>query len=78
VGIFALETQPIPPWSGSYHLIICFQILFAAMIADLFEQAEPKTGHRSEGVPFSALTFVRKSVQGLGLLTASFVFVLAE
>ena len=32
---------------------------------------------RSEGIFFSAVTFVRKSVQGLGILVASFVLYLA-
>ena len=59
-------------------LIICFQILFSSMIADLVEQAELKTGRRSEGVFFSTVTFVRKSVQGLGLMTASLVLYLAD
>jgi Na+/melibiose symporter-like transporter len=54
-------------------LIICFQILYASMIADLVEQSELKTGRRSEGVFFSAVTFIRKSVQGFGLMLASFV-----
>ena len=52
-------------------LIICFQILFSSMIADLVEQAELKTGRRSEGVFFSTVTFVRKAVQGLGLMAAA-------
>jgi len=59
-------------------LIICFQILFSSMIADLVEQAELKTGRRSEGIFFSTVTFVQKSVQGLGLMVASFVLYLAE
>jgi Na+/melibiose symporter-like transporter len=59
-------------------LIICFQILFSSMIADLVEQAELKTGRRSEGIFFSSVTFVRKTVQGLGLMAASFVLALAE
>ena len=59
-------------------LIICFQILYASMTADLVEQAELKTGRRSEGIFFSTVTFVRKTVQGLGLMVASFVLVLAE
>jgi Na+/melibiose symporter-like transporter len=59
-------------------LIICFQILFTSMTADLVEQAELKTGRRSEGIFFSTVTFVRKSVQGLGLMVASFVLYLAQ
>lgn len=54
-------------------LIICFQILTSAMMADLVEQSELKTGRRSEGVLFSTVTFIRKSVQGFGLILASFV-----
>ena len=59
-------------------LIICFQILFTAMIADLVEQAELRTGRRSEGVFFAAVTFIRKSVQGFGVMAASFVLALAR
>lgn len=59
-------------------LIITFQILFTAMIADLVEQAELKTGRRSEGIFFAAVTFTRKSVQGLGVLAASLVLALAQ
>ena len=58
-------------------LIICFQILSSAMLADLVEQAELKTSRRSEGVFFAAATFIRKSVQGLGVIAASFVLTLA-
>ena len=59
-------------------LIICFQILTSAMIADLVEQAELRTGRRSEGVFFAAVTFVRKAVLGLGLVAASFVLSMAS
>lgn len=58
-------------------LIICFQILSSAMLADLVEQAELKTTRRSEGMFFAAATFIRKSVQGLGVIAASFVLTLA-
>jgi Na+/melibiose symporter-like transporter len=59
-------------------LIICFQILTTSMMADLVEQSELQTGRRSEGVFFSAVTFVRKSVQGLGIMTASLVLYMAN
>jgi Na+/melibiose symporter-like transporter len=58
-------------------LIITYQILSSAMIADLVEEAEIKTARRNEGVFFAAVTFVRKVTQGVGaavagvLLTAS-------
>ncbi len=59
-------------------LIICFQILFNSMVGDLVEQSELKTGRRSEGVFTASVTFIRKSVQGFGVLAASFVLALAQ
>ncbi|MDQ2804006.1 MAG: MFS transporter, partial [Pseudomonadota bacterium] len=59
-------------------LVICFQILTASMIADLVERSELRTGRRSEGVFFAAVTFVKKTVLGLGLIAASLVLTLAE
>jgi len=59
-------------------LIICFQILFSSMIADLVEQSELQTGRRNEGVFFASVTFIRKCVQGLGLMVASFLLYLSE
>lgn len=59
-------------------LIICFQALSASMLADLVEQAEVRTGRRNEGIFFAANTFIRKAVQGLGVMAASFVLTLAQ
>ncbi len=59
-------------------LIICFQILFNSMIGDLVEQSEIKTGRRSEGVFTSSVTFIRKCVQGFGVMAASFVLAMAQ
>jgi Na+/melibiose symporter-like transporter len=47
------------------------------MMADLVEQAEIKTGRRSEGIFFAASAFIRKVVGGLGLTAATFVLTLA-
>lgn len=58
-------------------LIICFQILSSSMLADLVEQAELRTGRRSEGLFFAASTFIRKAVQGVGVITAGFVLTLS-
>ena len=58
-------------------LIICFQILAQAMIADLVEQSELRTGRRSEGMFFAAIFAVRKAVPGLGIVVASFVLATA-
>jgi Na+/melibiose symporter-like transporter len=54
-------------------LIICFQTLASAMIADLVEQSELKTGRRSEGIFFAANSFIRKMVTGIGVGMAAFV-----
>lgn len=59
-------------------LIICFQILVASMMADLAEQAELKTGRRSEGVFVAAVTFIRKIVTGLGVMLATLILALAQ
>ncbi len=59
-------------------LIICFQALTASMLADLVEQAQVRTGRRNEGIFFAANTFIRKTVQGLGVMAASFVLTLAQ
>ncbi len=54
-------------------LIIAFQILATAMMADLVEQAELRTGRRSEGTFFAAISFIRKAVTGIGVTAASLV-----
>src|SRR4029078_10127180 len=59
-------------------LIICFQILAASMMADLVEQAELRTGRRSEGTLVAVNTFVRKLVTGLGVMTATYILTLAK
>jgi glycoside/pentoside/hexuronide:cation symporter, GPH family len=58
-------------------LIICFQVLAVSMLADLVEQAEVRTGRRSEGLFFSAYAFIRMAVQGMGVIVASFVLAAA-
>lgn len=52
-------------------LIICFQILTTAMMSDLVEEAELRTGRRSEGIFFAAASFIRKLTTGIGVFTAS-------
>lgn len=59
-------------------LVICMQIMTTSMLADLVEPSELRTQRRSEGVFFAAITFVRKAVQGLGLLAATVILTLAE
>lgn len=59
-------------------LIICFQILTTSMMADLVEQHEIRTHQRAEGVFASSKTFIRKLVQGVGMISATTVLTLAE
>jgi Na+/melibiose symporter-like transporter len=51
-------------------LIVTSSSLIAAMIADLVEESELKTGRRSEGVFFAANSFAQKAVNGLGVVVA--------
>ena len=51
-------------------LIIAMQAVLASMIADLVEQAEVRTGRRNEGVFFAAITFIKKTNQGIGAFMA--------
>ena len=53
-------------------------IALSSMNADLVEEAELRTGVRSEGLMVSANTFVRKASQGLGTLAAGLVLTFAE
>lgn len=47
-------------------LIIALQSILYSMIADLVESSELRTGRRSEGVFYAAVTFTRKCTVGLG------------
>ena len=51
-------------------LIIIAASLIAAMIADVVEDSETKTGRRSEGIFFAANSFAQKAVNGLGVVVA--------
>lgn len=59
-------------------LLVAQQALLISMISDLVEQAEAKTGRRSEGVFFAANTFIMKVATGIGLTAASIVLTLAQ
>ncbi len=54
-------------------LIIALQAISSSMVGDLVDQSELKTGRRSEGVFFAAITFVRKSNQGIGAFLAGII-----
>jgi len=46
------------------------QAILFSMLADLVEHSEVRTGRRSEGIFYSALTFIRKTNQGIGTFIA--------
>ena len=54
-------------------LIIAVQVVSFSMIADLVESNELRTGRRSEGVYYAAVTVTRKTTQGLGVLAAGLI-----
>lgn len=54
-------------------LIIAVSAVAYSMIADLVESNQLKTGRRSEGVYYAAITFTRKTTQGLGVLAAGLI-----
>ncbi len=58
-------------------LIIAYQIIAAAMVADIVEQSELETGRRSEGVFFAGISFIRKLSQFSGLFLASIILSVA-
>lgn len=53
-------------------LVITGSILLASMVADIIEASQLQTGRRSEGVFFGALSFINKSVHGIGVLGRRF------
>jgi Na+/melibiose symporter-like transporter len=55
----------------STALYIAASTLMSAMIADVVEDGELKTGRRAEGLFFSASTLVAKAVSGMGILAAA-------
>lgn len=59
-------------------LIITYQTITTSMIADLVEHSEVETGRRSEGVFFSSMTFVKKFVQGFGVVMATTILTVAQ
>ncbi|WP_128892444.1 MFS transporter [Erythrobacter sp. HKB08] len=54
-------------------LIIAVQAVAFSMIADLVEANQVRTGRRNEGVYYAAITFTRKTTQGLGVLAAGLI-----
>jgi len=59
-------------------LIISYQTITTSMIADLVEDSEVQTGRRSEGIFFASMTFIKKFVQGFGVLMATTILTMAQ
>ncbi|MFC3077743.1 MFS transporter [Phenylobacterium terrae] len=57
--------------AGALNLVL--SIAITAMIADLAEDAELRTGRRSEGLLVSADNFVKKTTAGMGIFSSSLV-----
>ncbi|MGB3469957.1 MAG: MFS transporter [Erythrobacter sp.] len=86
-GLYALRLADLMPENGSpilypilltiltftLALVIAVQIISYAMVADLVEANQVKTGRRNEGVYYAAVTFTRKTTQGIGVLLAGLI-----
>ena len=59
-------------------LIIAVTTTAYAMIADLVESNQLRTGRRNEGVYYASLTFTRKTTQGLGVLAAGLILSIVQ
>ncbi|WP_304176467.1 MFS transporter [Phenylobacterium aquaticum] len=53
-------------------------ILMSSMIADVVEDSELRTGHRSEGLFFAASAFVAKAVSGIGIFASGMMLAAAH
>lgn len=59
--------------------IICMQIVFASMNADVVEDRSAENdGQRDEGLIFAARNFAKKTVSGFGVLLAGLILWIAE
>jgi Na+/melibiose symporter-like transporter len=62
----------------SVALGIAATTLIGAMVADVVEDGELKTGRRSEGLFFSASSLTAKAVSGVGIFAASMILLLVH
>lgn len=80
--IIARHTEVVPAKSNMLLVLVALQgaigiatmtmvlITMSSMASDLIEEAEARTGRRSEGLLLAAINFVRKATQGFGTLAA--------
>lgn len=84
LGLFppphAPETLPIllTIWSLNTACGVGAFIIGAAMLSDVVEESEMRTGRRSEGVFFAGSFFVQKMVGGLGIFMAGAILAIAK
>lgn len=84
LGFFPERENPIylPLLMTHYFIettaLICMQIVFASMNADVVEDRSAETnGERDEGLIFAARNFAKKAVSGLGVLLAGVILWIA-
>jgi GPH family glycoside/pentoside/hexuronide:cation symporter len=84
-----LNLAPANHTPALFYIVVCQSVvstsftiaaatLVSAMIADVVEDGELKTGRRSEGLFFSASTLVTKAVSGIGIFAASTILALVH
>jgi Na+/melibiose symporter-like transporter len=79
VGWFPANGSPLllPSLFASQMLAVllgvCANVLISAMLTDVVEESELKTGRRSEGLVLAANTFVAKCVTGVGIFAAGLI-----
>lgn len=69
-GLLALVVVQAALGVPAYFMVV---IILSSMTADLVEDAEIRTGRRSEGLLFSVNNLVKKATSGLGTLGAGFI-----
>lgn len=86
--LFARYFDLLPASTGLLFSLVALQSAFGAasmtmimivltsMAADLTEEAERRTGQRSEAMLLASISFVRKATQGLGVLGAGAILAL--
>lgn len=57
----------------SSPLSVAGLVLMGSMMADVVEDSEMETGRRSEGLLFSAVSFIQKSVSGTGVMFSGLI-----
>lgn len=77
------KTPVIVPWLFLDGVIrgvfaITASILITAMLADVVEDSEVKTGRRSEGLFFAFTSLVQKAVSGVGVMVAGLVLTIVQ